>query len=95
MPKAGRGRGPGGNARGVPYAAAFRTTRAGRPTRRDIPHVTTCHVTPRALARRPVGETVARPRITLLVAWVGIVGVNAVQAARVSPGLFGRRHREK
>ncbi|MET9123980.1 hypothetical protein [Streptomyces sp. NPDC004528] len=31
----------------------------------------------------------------LLVAWVGIVGVNAVQAARVSPGLFGRRHREK
>ncbi|MGV9703471.1 hypothetical protein [Streptomyces sp. NPDC003483] len=31
----------------------------------------------------------------LLVAWVGIVGVNAVQAARMSPGLFGRRHREK
>lgn len=27
----------------------------------------------------------------LLVAWVGIVGVNVVQAARVSPGLFGRR----
>ncbi|MEU6366088.1 hypothetical protein ABZ876_10075 [Streptomyces sp. NPDC046931] len=28
----------------------------------------------------------------LLVAWVGIVGVNAVQAARTTPGLF-RRHR--
>lgn len=27
----------------------------------------------------------------LLVAWGGIVGVNAVQAARLSPGLFGRR----
>ncbi len=30
----------------------------------------------------------------LLVAWVGIVGVNAVQAARINPGLFGgRRHK--
>ncbi|MFD4556870.1 hypothetical protein ACFWP5_21570 [Streptomyces sp. NPDC058469] len=27
----------------------------------------------------------------LLVAWVGIVGVNAVQAARTNPGLFGGR----
>lgn len=27
----------------------------------------------------------------LLVAWVGIVGVNAVQAARQNPDLFGRR----
>ncbi|MFD0315428.1 hypothetical protein [Streptomyces flavalbus] len=26
----------------------------------------------------------------LLVAWAGIVGVNAVQAARTTPGLFGR-----
>ncbi|MGY0067818.1 hypothetical protein ACWZEH_13515 [Streptomyces sp. QTS137] len=26
----------------------------------------------------------------LLVAWLGIVGVNAVQAARTNPGLFGR-----
>ncbi len=30
----------------------------------------------------------------LLVAWAGIVGVNAVQAARTNPGLFGgRRHK--
>lgn len=29
----------------------------------------------------------------LIVAWVGIVGVNAVQAARTNPGLFSRRHR--
>lgn len=29
----------------------------------------------------------------LLVAWVGIVGVNAVQAARTTPGLFGRRRK--
>ena len=27
----------------------------------------------------------------LLVAWLGIVGVNVVQAARNNPGLFGRR----
>jgi hypothetical protein len=27
----------------------------------------------------------------LLVAWAGIVGVNVVQAARLSPALFGRR----
>ncbi|MFB9466820.1 hypothetical protein [Streptomyces cinereospinus] len=27
----------------------------------------------------------------LLVAWAGIVGVNVFQAARVNPGLFGRR----
>lgn len=27
----------------------------------------------------------------LLVAWLGIVGVNVVQAARTNPGLFGRR----
>ncbi|MEU3979730.1 hypothetical protein AB0F77_06400 [Streptomyces sp. NPDC026672] len=27
----------------------------------------------------------------LLVTWVGIVGVNVVQAARTNPGLFGRR----
>ncbi|MEU9208921.1 hypothetical protein AB0D27_13460 [Streptomyces sp. NPDC048415] len=27
----------------------------------------------------------------LLVAWGGIVGVNVVQAARINPGLFGRR----
>jgi hypothetical protein len=27
----------------------------------------------------------------LLVAWAGIVGVNVVQAARLSPSLFGRR----
>ncbi|MFJ5301281.1 hypothetical protein [Streptomyces sp. NPDC088350] len=27
----------------------------------------------------------------LLVAWAGIVGVNAVQAARITPGLFGGR----
>ncbi|CAM5666998.1 hypothetical protein GCM10010266_37290 [Streptomyces griseomycini] len=27
----------------------------------------------------------------LLVAWLGIVGVNVVQAARTRPGLFGRR----
>ncbi|MFD7709827.1 hypothetical protein ACFV6E_29565 [Streptomyces sp. NPDC059785] len=31
----------------------------------------------------------------LIVTWLGIVGVNAVQAARNSPGLFGRRDREK
>ncbi|MFI9614832.1 hypothetical protein ACIHCM_24710 [Streptomyces sp. NPDC052023] len=30
----------------------------------------------------------------LLVAWAGIVGVNAFQAARVNPGLFGGRRRE-
>ncbi|WP_264924018.1 hypothetical protein [Streptomyces sp. A012304] len=29
----------------------------------------------------------------LLVTWVGIVGVNVVQAARTSPGLFGLRRR--
>ncbi|MGW2045233.1 hypothetical protein ACWCPF_08620 [Streptomyces sp. NPDC001858] len=29
----------------------------------------------------------------LLVSWAGIVGVNAVQAARSHPGLFGRRTR--
>ncbi|WP_327407226.1 hypothetical protein OG194_27735 [Streptomyces sp. NBC_01288] len=29
----------------------------------------------------------------LLVAWAGIVGVNAVQAARTNPGLFGGRRR--
>ena len=29
----------------------------------------------------------------LLVAWVGIVGVNAVQAARTSAWMFGRHHR--
>ncbi|MEV8037877.1 hypothetical protein ACFYW8_39640 [Streptomyces sp. NPDC002742] len=29
----------------------------------------------------------------LLVAWAGIVGVNVVQAARISPGFFGRRGR--
>ena len=29
----------------------------------------------------------------LLTAWVGIVGVNAVQAARTTPGLFGRRRK--
>ncbi len=27
----------------------------------------------------------------LIVAWVGIVGVNVAQAARTNPGLFGRR----
>jgi hypothetical protein len=32
----------------------------------------------------------------LIVAWVGIVGVNTVQAARSTPGLFGRlRHRSR
>ena len=31
----------------------------------------------------------------LLVAWLGIVGVNAVQAARTHPGLFGRRRSAK
>ena len=32
----------------------------------------------------------------LLVSWVGIVGVNVVQAARTNPGLFrGWRHRAK
>ncbi|MEU1530531.1 hypothetical protein [Streptomyces fagopyri] len=30
----------------------------------------------------------------LLVAWIGIVGVNVVQAARVSPDFFGRRRKE-
>ncbi|MGW0829418.1 hypothetical protein [Streptomyces prunicolor] len=30
----------------------------------------------------------------LLVAWAGIVGVNAVQAARTNPGLFGGRRRK-
>ncbi|RZB17338.1 hypothetical protein StrepF001_21625 [Streptomyces sp. F001] len=29
----------------------------------------------------------------LLVAWAGIVGVNAFQAARVNPGLFGKRRK--
>lgn len=29
----------------------------------------------------------------LLVAWAGIVGVNAFQAARVNPALFGRRRK--
>ncbi|MFF4587684.1 hypothetical protein [Streptomyces sp. NPDC001388] len=29
----------------------------------------------------------------LIVSWVGIVGVNAVQAARTHPGLFGGRRR--
>lgn len=29
----------------------------------------------------------------LLITWVGIVGVNWVQAARTTPGLVGRRHR--
>lgn len=28
----------------------------------------------------------------LIATWVGIVGVNAVQAARTTPGLFGRLH---
>ncbi|MFE9679611.1 hypothetical protein ACFYO5_36820 [Streptomyces sp. NPDC006259] len=27
----------------------------------------------------------------LIVSWVGIVGINVVQAARINPGLFGRR----
>lgn len=31
----------------------------------------------------------------LLVAWLGIVGVNVVQAARVNPGLFGSRRRRQ
>jgi hypothetical protein len=31
----------------------------------------------------------------LLVAWAGIVGVNAFQAARVNPSLFGGRRRHK
>ncbi|WP_221355209.1 hypothetical protein [Streptomyces beigongshangae] len=31
----------------------------------------------------------------LLVAWTGIVGVNVVQAARLSPNLFGRGDKEK
>ncbi|MFC5953304.1 hypothetical protein ACFYQA_26025 [Streptomyces sp. NPDC005774] len=31
----------------------------------------------------------------LLVAWLGIVGVNAVQAARINPGLFGRRRQQR
>ncbi len=31
----------------------------------------------------------------LLVAWAGIVGVNVVQAARLSPNLFGRRKSSK
>ncbi|MFC9951554.1 hypothetical protein ACFVIN_13785, partial [Streptomyces prasinus] len=31
----------------------------------------------------------------LLAAWAGIVGVNVVQAARVNPGLFGRRGRRR
>ncbi|MCX4762655.1 hypothetical protein OG562_17050 [Streptomyces sp. NBC_01275] len=31
----------------------------------------------------------------LIVTWAGIVGVNAVQAARSNPGLFGGRRREK
>ncbi|NKQ27191.1 hypothetical protein [Streptomyces galbus] len=31
----------------------------------------------------------------LIVSWFGIVGVNAVQAARTHPGLFGGRRRNK
>lgn len=31
----------------------------------------------------------------LLAAWAGIVGVNVAQAARVNPGLFGRRGRRR
>lgn len=31
----------------------------------------------------------------LLVAWLGIVGVNVVQAARINPGLFGRRRPQR
>lgn len=31
----------------------------------------------------------------LVVAWLGIVGVNVVQAARVGPGLFGGRRRRR
>lgn len=31
----------------------------------------------------------------LIVSWVGIVGVNAVQAARANPGLFGGRPRRR
>lgn len=31
----------------------------------------------------------------LIVAWAGIVGVNAVQAARTNPGLFGGRRRRR
>ncbi|MFR9799190.1 hypothetical protein ACL02U_25345 [Streptomyces sp. MS06] len=31
----------------------------------------------------------------LLIAWTGIVGVNVVQAARTTPGLFGRRRGER
>ncbi|MFI8304080.1 hypothetical protein ACIF80_11600 [Streptomyces sp. NPDC085927] len=31
----------------------------------------------------------------LLVAWLGIVGVNVVQAARINPGLFGRRGQQR
>ncbi|GAB2790860.1 hypothetical protein GCM10027073_23880 [Streptomyces chlorus] len=31
----------------------------------------------------------------LLVAWLGIVGVNVVQAARINPGLFGRRRQQR
>ncbi|WP_405888461.1 hypothetical protein OG739_15555 [Streptomyces longwoodensis] len=31
----------------------------------------------------------------LIVSWFGIVGVNAVQAARTHPGLFGGRRRSK
>ncbi|MGY3202141.1 hypothetical protein ACVW19_002656 [Streptomyces sp. TE5632] len=31
----------------------------------------------------------------LVVAWLGIVGVNVVQAARVNPGLFGGRRRRQ
>ncbi|MEV6409012.1 hypothetical protein CP966_14705 [Streptomyces galilaeus] len=27
----------------------------------------------------------------LIVSWLGIVGINVVQAARINPGLFGRR----
>ncbi|MFE4049175.1 hypothetical protein [Streptomyces sp. YIM B13518] len=30
-------------------------------------------------------------RLGLVVAWLGIVGVNVVQAVRTGPGLFGRR----
>ncbi|GAB3176186.1 hypothetical protein [Streptomyces incanus] len=31
----------------------------------------------------------------LLVAWLGIVGVNVVQASRINPGLFGRRRQQR
>ncbi|MFD5657423.1 hypothetical protein [Streptomyces hirsutus] len=31
----------------------------------------------------------------LLVAWLGIVGVNVVQAVRINPGLFGRHRQQR